>query len=287
MVVLSGCPDSQSGEKDKQSAEKNAGCDTVYVIKQINEGIWVINENGGVNMYLVIGEDSALLIDTGFGTGNLLGCVKSVTDLPLIVVNTHGYPDHAGTNYQFKEVWAHPLDFEAVRQFSNLEVVENQDNTNSTGEVTDDKEEHSSLILLPLENGYILNLGDRNLEVIEVPGHTPGSICLLDSDHKILFTGDNNNVIVWLFLEGCAPLETYMQSLEKLQQRSDEFDMIMPGHGSPLERDFIDEQIICAKNILDGSCKGELYESFAGEGRICYYERAGIVFNPDNLFNDK
>ena len=124
----------------------------------------------------------------------------------------------------------------------------------------------------------------RELELIEVPGHTPGSICLLDRNLRTLFTGDNNNSLVWLFLDGCMPLEIYLQSLEHLMSRAEEFDTLMPGHGVPLESDFIGEQIICIKNILDGSCEGETYESFAGPALICYYKRAGVAFNPDNLF---
>ncbi len=74
-------------------------------------------------MYLVIGQDSALLIDTGTGAGNLLECVRTITTLPLIVVNTHGHPDHAGSNYRFEEIYAHSLDFDAIRQFSNTDQL--------------------------------------------------------------------------------------------------------------------------------------------------------------------
>ncbi len=137
--------------------------------------------------------------------------------------------------------------------------------------------------LLPVQNGFVFDIGDRKLEVIEVPGHTQGSICLLDAKNKLLFTGDNDNELVWLFLNECLPLEVYIRSLEQLQKRSAEFATLLPGHGNPLDGEFIGEQIACGRQILNGECKGEPYRSFAGDAKVCKYKRASIAFNPDNL----
>ena len=137
--------------------------------------------------------------------------------------------------------------------------------------------------IIPVKEGHAFDLGGRKLEVIETPGHTVGSICLLDSANQLLFTGDNDNTIVWLFLDGCLPIEGYLQTLEKLQKKVGNIQTILPGHGGPLDGAFIAEQIACAQNILSGACKGEPYHSFAGEALICYYQRAGIAFRADNL----
>ena len=59
----------------------------------------------------------------------------------------------------------------------------------------------------------------------------------------------------------------------------------MPGHGGPLDGEFIAEQIMCAKSILDGSCQGEHYDTFVGPAKLCKYKRAGIAFNPENLWD--
>ena len=72
------------------------------------EGVWTISDNGSDNMYLVEGRDKALLIDTGLGVARLSAFVRSLTTKPLTVVNTHGHPDHAGGNFEFKSVYAHP-----------------------------------------------------------------------------------------------------------------------------------------------------------------------------------
>ena len=76
----------------------------------IGEGIWSISGSANDQMYLVQGRDKALLVDTGMGVGDLAGLVRSLTSLPVMVVNTHGHPDHAGGNGGFDEVYLHPAD---------------------------------------------------------------------------------------------------------------------------------------------------------------------------------
>ena len=122
-AVLISCQPGRSGSGEKQvSGNEDLQADTVLKTRQLADNVWLIDESGAVNMYLVTGQDSALLIDTGTGAGNLLECVRSITSLPLIVVNTHGHPDHAGSNYRFEKIFAHPEDFDAVRQFSHTDL---------------------------------------------------------------------------------------------------------------------------------------------------------------------
>jgi glyoxylase-like metal-dependent hydrolase (beta-lactamase superfamily II) len=138
-----------------------------------------------------------------------------------------------------------------------------------------------------VKDGHLFKLGDRTLEVVEVPGHTPGSIVLLDAAHKIVFTGDNDNQLVWLFLKNCRPLEVYLQSLKKLDARVCEFEQIMPGHGAPLKSGFVAEQIAAVQSILDGTCTAKPYKSFAGESLLCTYKSASIAYDPNNLREKK
>jgi len=260
---------------------------------QVAEKVWVIDDHGNDNMYLVEGKTKALLIDTGIGMGDLAKFVRSLTSLPVTVVNTHGHPDHAGGNYQFKTVAAHPADFELIKLFSSKEFLKNSaqrylNGPAVPGTVTVAEIEASSPPELhAIKQGYVFDLGDRKLEVVEVPGHTKGSICLLDTAHKLLFTGDNDNQLVWLFLKDCTPLDVYLATLEQLQARNEEYDRILPGHGAPLDKGFIADQIACVRTILDGSCKGEPYQSFAGNGRLCRYGRASVAFDPENLHSRK
>ena len=258
-----------------------------FTVNEVSEKVWIINDHQIDNIYLIEGEDSALLIDTGIGVADLVSTVRKLTDKPLIVIITHGHPDHCGSNYQFEKVYIHPADSAAARSFNLPETRKNM-TAGMMGDASLSPEDVYSgpafnTQLLPLEEGQIFNLGGRFIKVMETPGHTPGEICLLDITNKLLFTGDNNNSLVWLFLEGCAPLSKYLATLEKQMERIGEFDIIFPGHGPQMSSDFILDQISCVKSILDGTCEVKDYKSFAGDSKICTYSRASVAYNPENL----
>jgi hydroxyacylglutathione hydrolase len=263
-----------------------------FKARKVADKVWCIDDKGNDNMYLVEGNEKALLIDTGIGAARLGEFVKTLTSLPVIVVNTHGHPDHAGANNQFKAAYAHPLEFEAIRQLTSS-GSRKMSETATKGVSNDDlisPEEAARMPnaeLLPLKDHQIFDLGGRKLEVIETPGHTPGEIVLLDSGNKLVFTGDNSNMLVWLFLPNSTPLEIFLRSLEKLNQHASEFNTILPGHGAPLPGSFVSEQIGCVKSILDGTCKGEPYKSFAGDSLMCKFKSAMVAFDPNKLRENK
>ncbi len=265
--------------------------------EKVADGTWRIDDNNSDNMYLVVGKDKALLIDTGTGVAQLRELVKTLTDKPVMVVNTHGHGDHAGGNYQFKSVYAHPADFEGVRQSSSQEarkrssqhraaqMKEAQEKGTAPPDLVPMEEfvKASEPELLPAKDGFVFDLGGRKIEVIETPGHTPGEIVLLDSANKQVFAGDNDNGLVWLFLRNSLPLETYLQSLRKLQGRVAEYATIYPGHGGPLPNTFVAEQIACVEGILNGTLPNEPYHSSAGDALLSKYKTAQVAYNPQNL----
>jgi hydroxyacylglutathione hydrolase len=261
-----------------------------FTSDKMAENVWRISDHGADNMYLVIGTKTAMLIDNGTGTANIRDYIKTLTKMPVIVVVTHGHPDHAGGNYQFKEVYIHPDDMASASAYNNLPKKSAGAGRTMTGgaKVADndmfkDTLNHQTTKMIPLKEGQIFDLGGRRIEVICTPGHTAGEIVLLDKENRMLFSGDNNNSLVWLHIRGTLPLEVYLQSLEKLNSRTKEFDTLYPGHGGAVDKDFIAEQITCVKSILDGTCAGKDYDSFAGKGKTCTYKRATVAYNPDNL----
>ncbi len=253
------------------------------------EGVWTISDHGSDNMYLVEGKDKALVIDTGLGVARLNALVSTLTTKPVIVVNTHGHPDHAGGNFEFKAVYAHPDEFSAIRQMgtkqSRVSALQRLAKGTPAPDMISVEEagKAAPAELLAVTDGFVFDLGGRKLEVIETPGHTPGEIVLLDAAHKILFTGDNSNTLVWLFLPNSRPLEIYLESLQKLQKRAGEFTTIYPGHGTPLPSTFIGDQIGCVKSILDGSAKSQPEHYFAGDAMVAKYGTASVAYNPENL----
>jgi glyoxylase-like metal-dependent hydrolase (beta-lactamase superfamily II) len=258
-----------------------------YQTKEISPKVWIIGDHGADNIYLIEGIDSALLVDTGLGVADLASYVKKLTSKPLIVVNTHGHPDHAGSNYQFRKVYVHAADSSAARA-CNLPEARQSASKNMTGGNAPSKEEiytgkPFNTKLISVSEGYSFRLGGRTLKVLEAPGHTPGEICLLDIENKLLFTGDNDNTLVWLFLQNCKPLHEYLATLEKQAKRMSEFTTIFPGHGTPLPSDFINDQIACVKGILNNTLERKPYQSFAGNAMVATSGRASVTFNPDNL----
>ena len=221
---------------------------------------------GGVNMYLVVGREKALLIDTG-NPGNISPAdVNAFTQLPLLVVNTHAHPDHSGSNNAFSKVYIHEADLEAGKRYSGNNVE-----------------------LIPIKDGYVFDLGGKKLEVIEVRGHTPGSICLLDAQDKLLYGGDTANTETWAQISN-VPLETYKKSMENLLKRKDQYDLILPGHNDVLPVSYIEELIACAGEILDGKVAQPAQPAQpAGRGGMTAgslthkYGSATIRYNPNNL----
>jgi glyoxylase-like metal-dependent hydrolase (beta-lactamase superfamily II) len=259
-----------------------------FHLEKINNHVWRIADGDIDNIYLIQGRDSALLIDSGTGAANLTNYLESIIALPLIVVITHSHPDHAGSINQFKKIHAHPEEFEMIRFFSTNEVRASMAVPMGLNRVADSLKFHvtdSSYIpvFIPVLDGYVFDLGDRKIEVIHVPGHTKGSICLLDHKDKLLYTGDNDNTLVWLHTPDALPLEIYLKSLQKLKHRDAQFTTLLPGHGPPIDKEFIGEQIECTKHIISGKCVGEPYDSFAGKGLVCAYKRAQVAYDPAKI----
>ncbi len=219
-------------------------------------------------MYLVVGKEKALLIDTG-NPGNIKPeDIKALTPLPLLVVNTHAHPDHSGSNSAFEKVYIHDADLDAGKKYSG------------------------SVELVPIKEGYVFDLGGKKLEVIAVRGHTPGSICLLDAQEKMLYSGDTANEETWAQVSN-VPLETFRNSLERLLKWKDQYDRLLPGHGGARPVSYLTELIACADEILAGKVEPPAQSTQpaqpAGRGgqlqgsRTHRYGSATIRYNPNNL----
>jgi len=195
---------------------------------KIDEKTYRIEDNG-VRCLLFIGTERALLVDTGFGqTGSLKKLVESLTDKPLMLVITHADPDHIGNNAEFGEAYLHPAE---MARFSLSE------NPNS----------QASFIW----EGDVIDIGGRKFEVVLIPGHTPGSIALLDRENRIIVSGDSISAgPVFMFGEG-RNIYAYMASLEKLIAMKNSFSEIYPSHGPlPLQAGQIDKSLAAANKLL-------------------------------------
>lgn len=89
----------------------------------------------------------------------------------------------------------------------------------------------------PLREGDTLEFGGYRFEVLHIPGHTPGSIALLDREHGLLLPGDSIQKEGTIYMFGPRRnLERYLESLRELQPLEGEIRQILPSHGEcPIE----------------------------------------------------
>jgi len=256
----------------------------------VAENAFAISGPANDLMYLVIGKEKAVLIDTGMGFGNLSTQVKQLTNLPIIVVNTHGHPDHAGGNPNFDEVWFPKKDLTIMHtmctdeyRLRDLKALHGK-NPSHFQQLLSGMVSYKPVKLNFLDQNQVIDLGQRKFEVVEIPGHTPGSIGLINSDEKLFFTGDSIvQTPVWLYLKHSLPFKVYFESIQKIKKREKEFETLFPGHApAPLGKDLLDDLLHCAGEIWDQRGIGQLTKTFAGQGNLWKYGNASIIYDPDN-----
>ena len=208
-------------------------------IIQINENSWRV-EDHGVRFFLLTGEKRALLIDSGMQVQNAGEIAGGITSLPVSLLNTHADRDHVGSNDQFEEFYMHPAEEPNYRR------------TGKGGRI------------IPVREGDEIDLGGRVLKVIELPGHTAGSIALLDVGNRVLISGDPIQERGRIFMFGeHRNLRGYVQSLKRLQGFQDQFDEIWPSHADiPISPDCIGKLCDGAQSVLEGRLQGKTAEVF-------------------------
>ncbi|WP_124727903.1 MBL fold metallo-hydrolase [Staphylospora marina] len=226
-----------------------------HTVLRLEDGIFHLFEPSGVGCTLVLGQEKALLFDTGHGLGDLLGAVRSITDLPVVLVNSHGHIDHVGGNWQFASAYIHPADKELAERHVSREKREwiirmkfSDPKKLPENFSVDTYTSRTAGEWLPVEDGQSFELGGRSLRVIHTPGHTHGCICLLDEQTRTLLTGDLVAPVTWMFLPESTTIGTFVQSLERLREW--DFEKIIVSHlAGILRRGFIDRMLQCARNI--------------------------------------
>lgn len=251
-----------------------------FTHKKIDTNIWVINDSEQDNIYLIEGEKLALVIDTGLGYQNLKTYVKSLTHKPLVVVNSHAHPDHAGGNHVFEHVHIHKDELETLEYYTSesvmIDTFERFVNMTLPEHLLDKNKTSTSM--LTVNEGFKFNLGNRTLEVIHIPGHSPGSIALFDKKSKNMFTGDMTTQHVWLQVKHATSVKGFLSSIRKLQAYKPLINWLLPGHGEPLKPSHLDALEAAAEKILSGECEVTLYSSPLGEEISCHHEGVVIVY---------
>ena len=201
---------------------------TIYRLIWLGDGIFRIADND-VFADLLVGENQALLWDTGFGYDDLYALVRRITDLPLYVVNSHGHMDHTNGNWQFDSVFIHPDDMELCSLHNTRQYRRpSPDAILPADFVPEDHLDHDCGWLRPVQEGHVFDLGRKTLEVVHLPGHTHGSIGLWYREERALYVGDAVNNFLWLFLPEATSLSVYRKTLNKVQAL--DFDWMIQSH---------------------------------------------------------
>ncbi len=149
------------------------------------------------NIWHVRGRDRDMLVDSGMGVVSLREWVPLVTERELIAVASHTHFDHIGCHHEFECRAVHSAE-------ADLLADPTRENTLADPYVTDDifdalpPEPYCSKCYAVkrapatrlLEDGDMVDLGDRQFEIIHTPGHSPGGIALYEKTTEILFSGD-------------------------------------------------------------------------------------------------
>lgn len=175
--------------------------DDWFTVTEISKNTFAISEYGHwekVHSFLLIGTEKAALIDTGLGIKNIKIITQQLTDKPIIVLTTHVHTDHIGSHSAFDEIAVHSEDADWLEHGIKGLSIE-QIRFDLTRDLTKAlPKEFNILEFTPyqgkptviLKDSDLISLGDRDLQIIHTPGHSPGHIAILDLTTRFLFTGD-------------------------------------------------------------------------------------------------
>ncbi|NLX73989.1 MAG: MBL fold metallo-hydrolase [Bacteroidales bacterium] len=228
-------------KSDSEIERKEVFKNKEIVFYQIDERTWVGNGNMMFNesMYIIEGDELAVVIDNGTKIANLDKIIASITPKNIMMVATHVHPDHTGNARSFPEVYINPAD--------SINIPYSMPNFKGK--------------LKYLTDGQIIDLGARQLEVVFTPAHTPGSTTFIDKASGFGFSGDSFGSGNLLLFGGT--FSQLIASCEKISaiMEGNEVEFLFPGHyhgNNPETQVRLKDLITLSKDVLSGKVKGEI-----------------------------
>lgn len=271
---------------------------------QMRENLYSIyskcpHDMGDVWIHVLIGNEKALVIDTGFGIGDIKGIVTRLTEgKELIVVNTHNHGDHILGNSQFEKVYCHKLDQPMLEKKMYPEYwKEFCKVTDHSFFREEDVIPFCTYEIVPCENHHKFNLGGGHMvEMIWMGGHASGSSVFLDHKSGILFSGDS---VMWPGITTSmasrlksyqndvetATVQCFTKQLENLWNRREEYSTLYPGHGIlDIEKEIVGDLLMaCRQVIYRPGCFDQLEQRNGITCKIKCYGKAKLAYLDERI----
>ncbi len=206
-----------------------------FQAQEVAPRTWQILSDGDYS-YLIEGDDEALVIDSGYGAGNIREFCQTLTDKPVRrICNTHHHFDHTANNSYFELAYMAP---EAVPlatiPFPSFEGIIFP----------------RSYQIIKVNDGDTIPLNGRDLLVLKIPDHTEDGIAFLDKKERLLFSGDELMVSRMKNLNGTV--ERWLHNMEKLMRYRPFFDTLCTG-GGVIGADLVEANLENVRHILEGN----------------------------------
>jgi glyoxylase-like metal-dependent hydrolase (beta-lactamase superfamily II) len=241
---------------------------------------------GKVYTYLLVGSEKALLVDSGYGLLDLKAIIGAITEKPVVCVCTHGHIDHALGAYRFDEAYLHSRDFEVYRRHSDPAFIREIGTKglltrppkfmlNNPGyrKRVEEMAEKDYPALRALDAIERFDLGGRAVTWRLVPGHTQGSVAVIDEANGAAFDADAAAPGSWIFLAESSPLPEYRAELERYREFLRERGVWRRyvGHaGKAFGDKHLGRLIRCAEIAEKNPRKGIRVNSLLGKTRIVF-----------------
>jgi len=223
--------------------------------------------------YLILGQRKAMLFDTGMGISDLKKVTAALTQLPIIVLNSHTHNDHVGDNWEFDTIYGMDTDFtrknaRGSREDAQAEIAAGQ----ICGDLPKEFDPKSYAtrywkITSYIHDGDHIDLGGRTIEVIATPGHTPDAISLLDRANRLLFTGDTYYpATIWLYRPE-TDFKAYDGSIRHLAALAPQVKIVLGAHNIPVASPSVLPRLVTAFEAVRA---GKAQATLGDPGQVIY-----------------
>jgi len=266
-----------------------------FLVRRLPNDVFSIQEPHHwqkVISFLILGDERAALFDTGMGIRDISKVVAKLTNLDVIVVNSHTHFDHVADNHRFDEIYVfdHPNALKWLTHGQTSDMLQFDSRPEAFPGGYPEGFDPDKYIIHPvnekainlLHDGDLIDLGNRQLEVLHTPGHSPDSIMLLDRGKRALFTGDTFYPdFLFAFIDderGGSNLQIYEDTMVEIAKLSADLDYLYCSHTKPLvDPSVLNDAAKAFAEVIRGEAEFEIQELYGQKLRVHEFEGFAIL----------